>query len=161
MVWGCGCPSVVVIGNRVFGFTCKCIVWGCGCPSVVVLGNCALLYLSHCIQTGIKSPQVLSTSCLQGFPWQNKREIFSLDANKCQVLQKSSPSTSIVIDSLYPRSLYQFICYVVFVDKVILQKINYLWVFGNERMRLVALIQWIMSRSLIKLTPALLLVILQ
>ena len=55
VVWGCGCPSVVVIGNWDFGFTCKCMVWGCSCHSRVVLGNCVLLYLSHCIQTGIKS----------------------------------------------------------------------------------------------------------
>ena len=47
----------------------------------------------------------MSTSSLQGFPWQNKREIFSLYAKKCQVLQKSSPSPSIVIDRLYPGSL--------------------------------------------------------
>ena len=22
-----------------FGFTCRCMMWGCGCPSVVVIGN--------------------------------------------------------------------------------------------------------------------------
>ena len=36
-----------------FGFTCRCMMWGCGCPSVVVIGNWVLLYLSYCIQTGI------------------------------------------------------------------------------------------------------------
>ena len=29
MMWGCGCPSVVVIGNLVFGFTCTVNAW-CG-----------------------------------------------------------------------------------------------------------------------------------
>ena len=104
MMWDCGCPSVVVIGNWVFGFTCKCMVWGCGCPSVVVIGNWVLLYLSHCIQLAFNLHS--STSCLQGFLWQNKREIISLDAKKCQVLQKTSPSPRIVLERSYPGSLY-------------------------------------------------------
>ena len=37
----------------------KCMVWGCSCPSVVVVSNFVLLYLvCHCIQTDIKSPFV-------------------------------------------------------------------------------------------------------